>query len=79
MSFKVGDKVTIKRTSEYYGQGFDNPIDEVGEIVNIIRGVDLGMLVRWSDYSNCYNEEDLELAVVKPGHGSRLKFDFTMT
>lgn len=45
MSFRVGDAVKIKQTSQYYGVDDDfNPAEVVGEIVHIISEEDDDLL-----------------------------------
>jgi hypothetical protein len=60
--FKVGDKVRIVKSSDWYGvEGDWNPIDTDG-IIKEIKDEDLGIIVRWAnDEINSYNERDLIL------------------
>jgi hypothetical protein len=60
--FKVGDKVRIVKSSDWYGvEGDWNPIDTDG-IIKEIKDEDLGIIVRWAnDEINSYNERDLVL------------------
>jgi hypothetical protein len=60
--FKVGDKVKISPSSEFYGTGAANPADTNGTITKI-EDEYLGIFVDWDgDTSNSYNAEDLVLA-----------------
>jgi hypothetical protein len=60
--FKVGDKVRIVKSSDWYGvENTWNPIDTNGEIIEI-KNHDLGIYVAWSNgETNSYNECDLIL------------------
>jgi hypothetical protein len=61
--FKVGDKVRIVKSSDWYGgENYTwNPIDTNGEIIEI-KNHDLGIYVAWSNgETNSYNECDLIL------------------
>jgi hypothetical protein len=60
--FKVGDKVRIVKSSDWYGvENTWNPIDTNGEIIEI-KNYDLGIYVAWSNgETNSYNERDLVL------------------
>jgi hypothetical protein len=61
--FKVGDRVKIATTSEYYNTTKGNPKDVEGTIYEINDKWDLSIRVQWdNDYHNSYNSEDLELA-----------------
>ena len=64
--FKVGDKVRIVKSSDWYGvEGDWNPIDTDGEIIEI-KNYDLGIYVAWSNgETNSYNECDLVLVGAK--------------
>jgi hypothetical protein len=64
--FKVGDKVRIVKSSDWYGvEGDWNPIDTDG-IIKEIKDEDLGIIVKWSnDEINSYNERDLLLVTGK--------------
>ena len=65
--FKVGDRVKIATTSEYYQDGNvrGNPVNTEGKIFEIY-DYDLGIRVQWdNDYHNSYNSVDLELAKPK--------------
>lgn len=61
--FKIGDRVKIATTSEYYTCGSKgNPKNIEGKIFEIY-DYDLGIRVQWdNDYHNSYNSADLELA-----------------
>ena len=61
--FKVGDKVTIRKSSMYYGNTFANPKDAMGIIVNVTDSGDHIYTVDWGSdsNSNSYRESDLEL------------------
>ena len=70
IEFKVGDKVMIDESSEYYGDDCDaNPKDTIGVISDILFDqVDsgLGIIVDWSTgQENSYNKHDLKLAKQK--------------
>ena len=67
-AFKVGDKVMIDSSSEYYSDEFgsSNPTDVEGTITEI-EGENwaggLGIIVKWDNGEiNSYNERDLKLA-----------------
>jgi len=61
--FKVGDKVTIRKSSMYYGNTSSNPKDAMGIIVNVTDSGDHIYTVDWGSNgnSNSYRESDLEL------------------
>ena len=60
MTLKVGDRVRIKESSEYYGYTIYNP--SCDGTIRKIEAFDLGIRVDWDNgLSNDYNEEDLEL------------------
>jgi len=62
-TFKVGDKVKIRKDSIFYGDGTKNPKDKIGEIteIDLKEGRRLPIRVTWSDGAkNTYNEDDLE-------------------
>lgn len=64
--FKVGSKVKIAPTSEFYGISSSNPKDEVGIVVEV-KAVPLGVRVNWSDsIHNSYNLTDLILVGKEP-------------
>jgi len=57
---KVGDKVMISVSSEYYGISKDNPKDVEGVITSLNEGEDLSHYVDWSDGTrNNYDASDL--------------------
>ena len=61
--FKVGDRVKIATTSDYYNTTEGNPKDVEGIIYEIDDRWGLGIRVQWdNDYHNSYNSEDLEMA-----------------
>lgn len=63
-SFKVGDKVKISPSSEYYGDGGTNPKDVVGTLSEIRTDREYVYRVIWSSgATNVYKREDLVLAV----------------
>ena len=58
--FKVGDKVMINESSEYYGISKNNPKDVEGVITSINEDEDLSHYVAWSNGgTNSYNASDL--------------------
>lgn len=61
--FKIGDKVRIRKDSEYYIDNTkNNPADIVGEIYEIVVAYDHNYYVNWENGGdNSYREEDLEL------------------
>ena len=66
--FKVGDRVKIATTSEFYQDGGSrgNPINTKGTICEIDNRWDLCIKVNWDNGSqNSYNSEDLKLAKQK--------------
>ena len=70
ITFKVGDKVMIDESSEYYGDDCSaNPKDTIGIISEILFDdveSGLGIIVDWSTGQvNSYNECDLKLAKQK--------------
>ena len=73
MKFKVGDKVRLRKGSEYWGQSDDTTgvIIDVDEIFT-----ELPYEVKWGNGMNhlCYGEEDLEPATTYAG--SELRFNF---
>jgi hypothetical protein len=62
-TFKVGDKVKIKKDSIFYGDGTKNPKDVIGEITEIETEPNgLPIRVTWiGGAKNAYEEQDLEL------------------
>lgn len=64
---KVGDKVKIRTTSEFYNDGWENnPVDVVGVVINLKgTGTDCGLPidVKWPGITpaNDYAEADLEV------------------
>jgi hypothetical protein len=60
---KVGDKVKIRNTSQYYMDGDSwNPKDTLGEVINFNQWNSLPFLVMWENgEENAYGEEDLEI------------------
>ena len=54
--YKIGDKVKLKESSQYYGQ-----FEGVGVVVRIIKQDRLPYKVESGNYSNAYSDEDLEL------------------
>ncbi|QYW06595.1 hypothetical protein uav_064 [Pseudomonas phage UAVern] len=65
---KIGDKVKIKRSSEYFGKSAThNPANVVGEVIALsTSGHDLNIRVEWpGEHRNSYNREDLKLAKAK--------------
>jgi hypothetical protein len=71
LKFKVGDRVKIAKTSEYYDRGNDNPADVEGTVtetgrIGRISGATLDLKVKWDNgRNNSYNPEDLTPAVKK--------------
>lgn len=63
MKFKIGDRVLIRKDSEYYGKDKDhNPANVVGVVSYIFDDDDHPYWVDWSEeYANSYREYDLEL------------------
>lgn len=63
MKLKLGDKVQIKQSSEFYiREDNANPIGAVGEIYEIKEEMALPIYVKWENaFSNSYEEIDLEL------------------
>lgn len=66
MTFNVGDRVVIAKSSEYYGFGtFNNPSDVVGTVVSYYDEEQFEdklftVYVEWDNfYKNCYGDEDL--------------------
>lgn len=58
--FKVGDKVMISESSEYYGISKNNPQDVEGVITSLDEGEGLSHYVDWSDGGrNNYDASDL--------------------
>jgi ribosomal protein L21E len=58
--FKVGDKVKIRKDSQYYGKTSANPKGMVGEVIELDRG---GLRVEWENkQKNSYENKDLEFA-----------------
>jgi hypothetical protein len=58
--FKVGDKVMISESSEYYGISKNNPQDVEGVITSLNEGEGLSHYVDWSDGGrNNYDASDL--------------------
>ncbi|QDP60379.1 MAG: putative protein rIIB [Prokaryotic dsDNA virus sp.] len=63
----VGDSVRIRKDSHFYGDGYGNPIDQVGTVASIENGVILPILVRWEeDGLNSYDESDLYVVEPEP-------------
>jgi hypothetical protein len=63
--FKIGDKVLISDDSMWYDQGYNNPANVEGVIIEI-NDEDLGIVVKWpNELSNSYNERDLLLVTGK--------------
>jgi hypothetical protein len=63
--FKIGDKVIMSDDSMWYGQGYNNPANVEGVIIEI-NDEDLGIVVKWpNELSNSYNERDLLLITGK--------------
>jgi len=61
--FKVGDRVKIATTSEYYNTTEGNPKDVEGTIYEINDKWDLGIRVQWdNNFHNSYDSIDLEMA-----------------
>ena len=65
MSFKVGDEVRIRRSSDYYGDdNSSNPRDVIGVIESIYTRTyhrdSHSIYVNWPGCSNNYRGEDLE-------------------
>ena len=62
--FKVGDRVTLQKSSQHYGCGFSNPKDTLGIVIKSDESSDDGYIYRveWgsSSQTNCYTESDLE-------------------
>jgi hypothetical protein len=78
--FKVGDRVTISPSSEYYGEdSFSNPKDFVGTVVGIksfsaCHPID----VQWAEKEfNVYRESDLELIKEKEVPDTEKKYKIT--
>jgi len=61
--FKVGDKVQIKKSSQYYGDGdSSNPININGRVTCNSGSSDHNISVDWDNgSSNVYNEHDLKV------------------
>ena len=60
--FKVGDRVKIKPSSEYYGTATANPA-HIDGVITKIEDEYLGIFVDWdNETSNSYNDYDLVLA-----------------
>ena len=67
--FKVGDKVRIATSSEYYMENLNefNPKDTDGTITNIDVDEEYSVDVLWeTNNSNCYKLQDLILIDTKP-------------
>ena len=63
--FKIGDTVLISDDSMWYDQGYNNPANVEGVIIEI-NDEDLGIVVKWpNELSNSYNERDLLLVTGK--------------
>jgi len=61
--FRIGDKVRIRKDSDYYGNGRSNPKGTVGVIHLDQRDREYSYSVDWlNGYLNSYREYDLELA-----------------
>ena len=65
MSFKVGDEVRIRRSSDYYGDDMSsNPRDVIGVVGSVDTGTyhrdSHSIYVNWPGCSNNYRGEDLE-------------------
>lgn len=76
-TFKVGHKVRIAKSSEYYGGDTEvNPKDVEGEVIRVNNNSkDYKYSVAWNtENNNCYRDSDLELVESKPefkvGHGA---------
>lgn len=72
MVFKVGDRVKIKKTSEYYNLGKANPkIVGTIEDIHVQSAFGLSIKVQWDNgLKNTYSEKDLvdsEKDLVEPG------------
>ena len=62
VKFKEGDKVKIRKDSQWYGYNTHNPAEVVGEVTRIHR--DNGCMVAWPNgTNNGYSFSDLELAI----------------
>ena len=63
--FKVGDKVQIRKDSNYYMNGFDsNPKDTNGDVCDVYGDALMGIKVMWpAGLTNAYSEHDLIHAV----------------
>jgi len=69
ITFKVGDIVRIKKSSRYYGTGYNNPKDINGKIFKIRD--DGRIRVEWDNGDiNSYKTEDLELSSSQPTNTS---------
>ena len=62
MKYRIGDKVRIRKDSEYYGEHeYYNPANLVGEIIDIRLKGQYPYKVQWYIYAdNNYRESDLE-------------------
>lgn len=68
VEFKVGDKVKIEKSSEYYSDDWClNPSDEVGTVieVRIARITGYTIRVQWKAGVNVYRPEDLKMDKAK--------------
>lgn len=65
--FKVGDKVQIKKSSQYYAENTPhNPQKVVGTVLETTQSGDHSIRVEWpGDKRNSYRLKDLKLAVPK--------------
>jgi hypothetical protein len=60
-NFKVGDRVKIKESSEFYGTATANPA-HINGVIEKIKDEYLGIFVKWdNEITNSYDEHDLEL------------------
>jgi hypothetical protein len=68
MSFKIGDRVRIRKDCRYYGDSMSNPKETGGTVIETFN--DIGRLrVCWdNDYDNGYGVDDLEYLSFKPMH-----------
>lgn len=73
--FKVGDKVKIRKSSEYYSYGTSsNPADVEGTVNSVSAGAGHPIRVQWpGSQSNVYRLKDLKLSKVKEPKEKLLK------